>query len=438
MCIAHKSIFVLIVLWLSVGFLLANRWRFLFFHEPSGYVGFVTSLAYWLLGPILLPAAAPVFWIQEHIQSRGASSPKNWDLFLSYSHWDCLWASAVYGAGRFAGAEMFLDFVVIQRDSDWKEPAERGIRESDIVVLFNSPDATNSVNVQHEVVYRQSSYRGTRKEWRDKPVIRPYGSPGFPSQAVKSSQFFRQDSGIASIPIPQTEHPDWKYLTPPQSASKAVGNIEGWLEVNLPAVEEVASALGLPCPPREQLDRLMREYLEWAAGGRTPLRYSLSIKLDRELCEAAESGDAKRVQELIDLGADIEAHVPTSANTPLILAAKKGHLETLRLLMRSSADVDVHGQRGKTALILAAQNGNNGIVKELIAGGAKLDLLDNNQTNALMWAVKGGSVDVVKALVVAGADVGIKDANGQTALYRAKKKKAMEMIGVLEDAGATE
>lgn len=204
--------------------------------------------------------------------------PKSWDTFLSYSHWDCLWASAIYGITRYSGAKVFLDFVVINRGTGWKETAEKGISESDIFVYIDSHDARASENVQYEVRYRERTYSSSIENWRQKQVS---GSE-FPSNAVKSSPAFNREKGELTLPIPQSPHPDWKYQTPSGSASDAIGNMEGWLEVNLPALELVASLLRLPLPPRGELDTLMRQYLEFTVSGKLP-RYNLDFRGSRIL-----------------------------------------------------------------------------------------------------------------------------------------------------------
>jgi hypothetical protein len=191
---------------------------------------------------------------------------KSWDIFPSYSHWDCLWASAIYGITRYSGAKVFLDFVVINKGAGWREIAEKGISESDIFVYIDSPDAKASENVQYEVRYRERTYPLTTERWRQKKV----NGSEFPSGAVKSSPAFNREKGDATLPIPQSPRPGWKYQTSNGTADEAIGNMEGWLEVNLPAVELVANLLHLPLPPRSELEKFMRQYLEFAVSGKLP------------------------------------------------------------------------------------------------------------------------------------------------------------------------
>lgn len=247
-------------IWLVTGAILC--WRNGSFWSP--YIDGSNPIKYWLLGPFWLPAFHIFGPLLTALEEFGG--PKRWDIFLSYSHWNCLWASAIYGITRYSGAKVFLDFVVINRGADWRGRAEKGISESDIFVYLDSPDARGSENVQYEVRYRERTYRLTTERWRQKKV----NGSEFPSDAVKSSSAFNRDIGVATLPILQSPHPDWKYQTPRREASEAIGNMEGWLEINLPAVELLANLLHLPLPPRSELDTLMRQYLEFAVSGDLP------------------------------------------------------------------------------------------------------------------------------------------------------------------------
>ena len=59
------------------------------------------------------------------------------------------------------------------------------------------------------------------------------------------------------------------------------------------------------------------------------------------------------------------------ALTPLIIAAKNGNAEIVRLLLEKGADVNVKTDSGKTALIHAKNEGHTDIVEMLEKAGAK-------------------------------------------------------------------
>ena len=62
---------------------------------------------------------------------------------------------------------------------------------------------------------------------------------------------------------------------------------------------------------------------------------------------------------MIEGGANVEARTDTSF-TPLLLAAKSGHLEAVReLRVAGRADVENSNSRSFTALLLACQNNHD-------------------------------------------------------------------------------
>lgn len=71
---------------------------------------------------------------------------------------------------------------------------------------------------------------------------------------------------------------------------------------------------------------------------------------------------------LIKAGADIEL----GASTPLMEAAQEGHLDLVRYLLESAADVHAQTQTGDTALTYACENGHTDVADLLLQFGANL------------------------------------------------------------------
>ena len=61
-------------------------------------------------------------------------------------------------------------------------------------------------------------------------------------------------------------------------------------------------------------------------------------------------------------------------STPLMEAAKYGHVQTLSILIKAGADVNAADGRGVTPLWLAAQNGHVETVTILIEAGADVNV----------------------------------------------------------------
>ena len=71
---------------------------------------------------------------------------------------------------------------------------------------------------------------------------------------------------------------------------------------------------------------------------------------------------------------DIET---TKSTSSLILAAESGHLDVVRLLIETAADVNAARSDGYTALMCAAQNGHTDCAKLLIEAGATVNASDS-------------------------------------------------------------
>ena len=117
------------------------------------------------------------------------------------------------------------------------------------------------------------------------------------------------------------------------------------------------------------------------------------------LLHAAEKGDVATLRQLLDHGADINA--PSSwERTPLMGAALSDHLACMKLLLDRGADINATSSYGYTALIWAVQYGSAECVKLLLDRGAKIDQR-SRQTGGLEarttleWAQKSGRPEIV-------------------------------------------
>ena len=137
--------------------------------------------------------------------------------------------------------------------------------------------------------------------------------------------------------------------------------------------------------------------------------------------------DIKKIKELIDMGADVNATDRFGA-TLLMVASFWGHKEVADLLVENKADVNLCNDYGTTALMNTCKKGYTEIAKLLINKGADTEAKDNMYQTALIMASFGGYKDAVELLIENGADVNVKDHAGRNAVMIAKDEKTRRAI----------
>jgi ankyrin repeat protein len=89
--------------------------------------------------------------------------------------------------------------------------------------------------------------------------------------------------------------------------------------------------------------------------------------------------------------------------TPLLFAAREGHVEMARLLLNAGADIDGVAGNGTSPLVVAAHSGHTELAIELLEHGANANAMGAGYT-ALHAAILRGDLAVVQALLDHGAD----------------------------------
>ncbi len=120
---------------------------------------------------------------------------------------------------------------------------------------------------------------------------------------------------------------------------------------------------------------------------------------------AAEQGSASQVRLLLRLGADPDSFgwkIPMD-QTPLMLAASKGSLPTVKVLLDHGADVNTGvNEWGVTPLMCAVESGNPAVVRLLLTHEPHLDYSDGSNETALTLARSGHHPEIVQMLRRAG------------------------------------
>jgi uncharacterized protein len=124
---------------------------------------------------------------------------------------------------------------------------------------------------------------------------------------------------------------------------------------------------------------------------------------------------------------NVEIRTPKD-ESPLMMAALKGHLDLVRKLIARDADVN---KPGWTALHYAATGAHLDIMALLLDDNAYIDAESPNGTTPLMMAAQYGNAQAVQLLLDAGADPSLKNQLGLTAIdfaNRADREDSAELI----------
>ena len=130
--------------------------------------------------------------------------------------------------------------------------------------------------------------------------------------------------------------------------------------------------------------------------------------------------------------------------TPLIIAARNGHLNSVKILLRYKADIEDRGTlkigdevaEGCTPLWAAAASGRLDVVKLLIEQNAVVDSKTSTGSTPLRAAAYHGHLDNVRCLVESGADVNVRNTSEATPLYAACYRGHLNIVSYLIDKGA--
>jgi hypothetical protein len=127
---------------------------------------------------------------------------------------------------------------------------------------------------------------------------------------------------------------------------------------------------------------------------------------------------------------------PRSATGETLLTAGVAHPEFVRAVLQYGLPVDEANAQGETPLILAARDGYVETLLLLLQSGANPNATAGDGVSALMFAAAGDSVDPVRRLILADATVWARDRLGNTAIHFAARSGTPETVRLLLTAGA--
>ena len=143
---------------------------------------------------------------------------------------------------------------------------------------------------------------------------------------------------------------------------------------------------------------------------------------------AADWGALDRLASALAEGEDVNA-ADSAGNTPVMLAARRGHFETVRFLAERGANLNARNKNGLNALMLLA-NYEGELVSPLTVGGTQSLVRVGVPFSASHW-------DVAVYLIDHGVDTNAKDKAGATALFIATLLHKTFLAETLLGAGAS-
>ncbi len=183
---------------------------------------------------------------------------------------------------------------------------------------------------------------------------------------------------------------------------------------------------------------------------------SVSATGDTPLMLAARTGAVAAIETLIAHGADVNAQETWGHTTPLMWAVAENHADVAQLLLANGAAIEARsvyippdtgrGFEGGlprerreeevgpvifaagelTPLLIAARDGHVDTLKVLVDAGADINALTADGKNALGLTIFNGSYDIADYLVEQGIDVNQADAQRFTPLFWAVDRRNME------------
>lgn len=162
-----------------------------------------------------------------------------------------------------------------------------------------------------------------------------------------------------------------------------------------------------------------------------------------DIFQAVTQGNVSTVDRLLARNPGlVRAREGKQGLTPLHVAAKYGHLQVVRTLLKHGAEVNATDKRGATPLFYAVESDQVAIARELLSHDAEVNIAlefqvagvsAGNIVTPLLLAVRRNNPQMVQLLLERGAHV--KGA-GSTAFFAAISSGRVEMVRMLLKAGA--
>ena len=160
-------------------------------------------------------------------------------------------------------------------------------------------------------------------------------------------------------------------------------------------------------------------------------------RLKKRLLKIAISkGHLETVKFLIKQGVNLELEISGGYN-PLYYAASNGHIEIVECLIEHNVNINAKSSiSNHSALHIAVYKSHIDIVNLLINKGADVNIKDHQQKTPLHLAAFSGHLNIVKILLHKGAKISDKLLSGKSALHIAAQQGHSEIVDCLLEQNA--
>ncbi|XP_058637632.1 uveal autoantigen with coiled-coil domains and ankyrin repeats protein isoform X2 [Onychostoma macrolepis] len=159
-------------------------------------------------------------------------------------------------------------------------------------------------------------------------------------------------------------------------------------------------------------------------------------KYDDRLMKAVERREVDKVAAVLGKKGIIPTKLDVEGRSAFHLAASRGHLDCLNLILNHGVDVTAKDATGKNALHLAARNAQSLCVQKLLQHNCPVGNVDLQGRTALHDAVMAGCSSSVKLLCDSGASVNASDFDGRTPLVLATQMCHPHICQLLLERGS--
>lgn len=149
---------------------------------------------------------------------------------------------------------------------------------------------------------------------------------------------------------------------------------------------------------------------------------------------AAWYGNTPLLALLLEKGANPKAVV--SNESVLMMAAHRGHLDTVEALLKAGADLRFHSRDGESALTYACRGQNLEMVRFLLKAGAPVKQQDTGGFSPIFAALESLQPEFVRLLLEAGAEAEVRDSDQETPLLWAARAGFVAGAALLLEKGA--